>query len=345
MIEPVMSHILLTGAGFSYNWGGYLAKEAFDYLLGVTEEDEDLRRVLWEDQAKGLGFENTLARLRKAYEENYSAQVEQDFQNMTSAVRRMFGDMWLAFGQTPFDDTPDHPRLGIIRFLTRFDAIFTLNQDTLLETHYLPVVRQEDFEKNTYQGPRNMGAIRPGLVPALDALTFGSLASRIPLFKVGDDFSGVPYTQPYFKLHGSIDIQDGRNMVLILGGDKEADIGKYPLLEFYHQQFRWRLNTPNTRLMVIGYSFADAHINKMIFDAIQNSGLKHFLVGPDGATTIGANKSLPLNPSQTIKNAIVGASSRPLRNTLSGRDMVELTKIERFFKDGRMAFSYQSPPL
>jgi hypothetical protein len=67
-----MTHILLTGAGFSYNWGGYLAKEAFDYLLGVAEHDDDLRALLWADQAQGLGFESTLARLRKAYEENYS---------------------------------------------------------------------------------------------------------------------------------------------------------------------------------------------------------------------------------------------------------------------------------
>ena len=40
-----MTHLLLTGAGFSYNWGGYLAREALDYLLGVTENDDDLRRL------------------------------------------------------------------------------------------------------------------------------------------------------------------------------------------------------------------------------------------------------------------------------------------------------------
>jgi hypothetical protein len=158
--EMMIPHILLTGAGFSHNWGGYLAKEAFDYLLGVTEFDEDLRSVLWADQAKG--FEATLARLRKEYEENYSPQVEQDFNNMTTAVRRMFGDMWLAFGQSKFDEQFDDPRLGVIRFLTRFDAIFTLNQDTLLESHYLPMVDQTDFAKNAYQGPRNIGAHRPG---------------------------------------------------------------------------------------------------------------------------------------------------------------------------------------
>jgi hypothetical protein len=176
----MIPHILLTGAGFSYNWGGYLAKEAFDYLLGVTEPDDHLRRLLWAHQAKGWGFEITLAVLRKEYEENYSPQVEQDYQNMTTAVRRMFGDMWLAFQQSKFDEPFDDPRLGIIRFLTRFDAIFTLNQDTLLEEHYLPVVGPKDFAKNTYQGPRNIGAHRPGLVQAMDTLTLPSLVRCTP---------------------------------------------------------------------------------------------------------------------------------------------------------------------
>ena len=336
--------MLLTGAGFSYNWGGYLAKEAFDYLLGVTEHDGDLRRLLWAHQAKGWGFETTLAVLRKECEENYSGQVEQDYQNMTTAVRRMFGDMWLAFKQSKFDEPFDDPRLGIIRFLTRFDAIFTLNQDTLLETHYLPVVRQQDFAKNTYQGPRNIGAYRPGLVHANEKLTFGSANSLIDLFKAGHDFSAAPNLQPYFKLHGSIDIQDGRNMMLILGGDKETDIAKHPLLEAYHAQFRWWLSLSNARLMVIGYSFADRHINRMIFDAIENRGLKLFIVGPNGARTIW-EENKTINPGQPVKNAIVGASSRPLRNTLSGRDMVELMKIERFFQDGIMAYSTISPAL
>ncbi len=38
----MIPHILLTGAGFSYNWGGYLAREAFDYLLGVTEHVDEI---------------------------------------------------------------------------------------------------------------------------------------------------------------------------------------------------------------------------------------------------------------------------------------------------------------
>jgi hypothetical protein len=34
-----MTFILLTGAGFSRNWGGLLADEAFEYLLGSVRRD------------------------------------------------------------------------------------------------------------------------------------------------------------------------------------------------------------------------------------------------------------------------------------------------------------------
>jgi hypothetical protein len=82
------THILLTGAGFSHNWGGYLATEAFEYLLTVTEGDDDLRSILWADKANGLAFEDSLAKLQNSFEKKYSPQAEQDLRNMISAVQR-----------------------------------------------------------------------------------------------------------------------------------------------------------------------------------------------------------------------------------------------------------------
>lgn len=42
-------HYLLMGAGFSRNWGGWLADEAFDYLLGTNEirHSPALRTLIW----------------------------------------------------------------------------------------------------------------------------------------------------------------------------------------------------------------------------------------------------------------------------------------------------------
>jgi hypothetical protein len=95
--------------------------------------------------------------------------------------------------------------------------------------------------------------------------------------------------------------------------------------------------------MIIGYSFGDAHINKMIISSVE-AGLKIFIIDPLGADVIGSNKSLPFNPGFEFRNSIIGASRRPLLNALSGRDIVEFNKINRFFRTGRMAVTHQ-PPL
>jgi SIR2-like domain len=148
-----------------------------------------------------------------------------------------------------------------------------------------------------------------------------------------------PRLQPYIKLHGSIDIkQSDREMMLVIGGNEAAGIAQQPLLKWYHEIFQRRLRSPEARLMIIGYSFGDAHINQMIFAGIE-AGLKIFIIDPLGVDVIGSNPSHPINPGFPIRNAIIGASLRPLLNTLSGRDMVELNKLNRFFRMGVIAMT------
>jgi hypothetical protein len=43
-----MSHILLTGAGFTRNWGGWLAKELEGDLLARLAKDRELRKLVQE---------------------------------------------------------------------------------------------------------------------------------------------------------------------------------------------------------------------------------------------------------------------------------------------------------
>ncbi len=60
-----MANILLLGAGFSRNWGGFLASEAFYYLLGRLEilSSKRLKDLLWRHKETG-GFENALAEIK-----------------------------------------------------------------------------------------------------------------------------------------------------------------------------------------------------------------------------------------------------------------------------------------
>ena len=132
-------------------------------------------------------------------------------------------------------------------------------------------------------------------------------------------------------------------MMLVIGGNKPESIAQQPLLKWYHDMFQAHLCAQDARLMIIGYSFGDPHINKTIFSGIE-AGLKIFIIDPLGVDVIGSNPLLPLNPGFPIRNGIIGASRRPLLNSLSGRDVVELHKIERFFRTGRMAVT-QHPPV
>ena len=63
-----MPTFLLIGAGFSRNWGGWLASEAFEYLLGRPEIQQSpaLRDLLWKHHPSG-GFEDALAELQVAF--------------------------------------------------------------------------------------------------------------------------------------------------------------------------------------------------------------------------------------------------------------------------------------
>src|SRR3989442_12074341 len=133
-----MPHILLLGAGFSRNWGGWLADEAFEYLLGHPRIDDGLRTLLWRYKGKG-GFE-------AAYDEQQtetskpgrSVAMLDHATKLDEAVRGMFADMNNAFAESgDFHFMGTQPDKSVTDFLSMFDAIFTLNQDLLMERNYL----------------------------------------------------------------------------------------------------------------------------------------------------------------------------------------------------------------
>jgi hypothetical protein len=56
-----VTYILLTGAGFTFNWGGLLASDMFSRLLGSALLDDPLRQMLWKNRENSGGFEDVLA--------------------------------------------------------------------------------------------------------------------------------------------------------------------------------------------------------------------------------------------------------------------------------------------
>ena len=80
----------------------------------------------------------------------------------------------------------------------------------------------------------------------------------------------------YIELHGAFDWEEA----FIFGGNKEDYIQNHPQLKKYHDFFEKSLIEPNSKLVIIGYSFLDGHINKVIKKGI-DEGLKIFIWDPN----------------------------------------------------------------
>jgi hypothetical protein len=124
--------------------------------------------------------------------------------------------------------------------------------------------------------------------------------------------------------------------MLIMGGNKAININLYPVLRWYSQKFSEYLLRPRSRLMVIGYSFSDAHINKAIIDAADRGNLELFIVDPQGVDVLDKQLRHAMmraaGPLMTSLNPhIIGASRRSL-NSIFGNDRVEFSKVMRFFE-------------
>jgi hypothetical protein len=329
-----MSHILLLGAGFSRNWGGWLASEAFEYLLGCPEisRNQHLREVLWRNQPIG-GFESALAEIQNDFKRDPSTNTGHlnDIQN---AVTRMFNDMNKGFFENGNFEFQKFQQL-VRAFLTKFDAIFTLNQDLLLEHQYI------DQNVNLLSNRRWNGSELPGMtrIPNSDVAYRESWAQSTWMPATQQEFRLSSNCQPYFKLHGSSNWKEAHGgSMLIMGGNKIFEIGMSPLLSWYHQLFEESLSRSNTRLMVIGYGFRDTHINRMIMHAVNEHGLQMFIIAPEGsdlARTVNPTHRAAIrvgtDTEETFERSLIGASRRSLRE-IFGNDMIEYNKVMRFFE-------------
>lgn len=332
-----VNHILLLGAGFSRNWGGWLAAEAFEYLLGFprVRTNPALKTLLWKHQSSG-GFEDALAELQESCSRDPVANRPL-LDALQGAIEAMFEDMNAGFSEGRRFETSFDVEFSVVRFLSRFDVIFTLNQDLLLERHYLTA--------NLANGPyRNWaGHSLPGMQPApgapVEDIHYWSTSRWVP--RPGAEFQLEGDKQALVKLHGSSNWTAGSgSSLMVIGGQKVREIQLHPVLSWYSQLFEEALGRPKTRLMIIGYGFRDSHVNDAIRHAVTKHALEMFIIGP-----LGSEQARALNPTRhtglikaptdlerIFEQSLIGASRRALHE-IFGRDRIEFAKVDRFFAD------------
>ena len=105
--------------------------------------------------------------------------------------------------------------------------------------------------------------------------------------------------------------------MLVIGSAKVAAINRLAVLRWYWEQFLHYLSLPDTRLVVIGYGFADDHINKAILDAAARGLLQMFVVHPQGRGILVRQSGASIPPPEPLRDDIpsLGESTRLLSST------------------------------
>jgi hypothetical protein len=175
----------------------------------------------------------------------------------------------------------------------------------------------------------------PGMSFLSQTQTSPAIQQSIAVRKPAQTYSTTPRAQPYYKLHGSANWVDDNGRILIMGGNKVTNIDRFPILARYKGEFDRQLLQPETKLMVIGYSFGDKHINDAIEAGI-NSGLKIFIIDPAGVDILdkkAPGEAIPQARTlrQRYQSGIIGTSRRPLTSIFND-DLVEHTKVMGFFR-------------
>ena len=267
--ETFSKRVLLVGAGFAKNWGGMLASEVHKSLFShpSVQERPATRKLLLEETS----FEVALEEVRRGkYEHQDQAAIEEA---IISAFEQMDGRY-----RNPNSPVPG---ASINDFIARFcpgpvgrgtGYVFSLNQDLLLERIYGTQVDRQPFRLPGVTWPERRPDGSAGALP-------------IPPATISDlvDIEAPHLTNSFnlIKLHGSINwLSSPDSPPMVMGTRKTLMIGNVPLLAWYHQVFEEVLSDGDVRLLVIGYGWADEHINEAIAAAVKNHGLRVFSWNP-----------------------------------------------------------------
>jgi hypothetical protein len=256
--------ILLTGAGFTHNFGGFLAREMWSKIFNnpIVQNNPEVRNMLLGD----FDFESV-----------YSAKMshgEETINTIRTAVESAYKDL---------DDTvknwifnTDNPTalntygLGELFSLisqhgSEKGCFFTLNQDLFLERKNGFRSPGAFFDTQFIDGGEG-GGIKKVKLPNEDEIKKAETHLN---------------SSSYIKLHGSygwISSNGGNQMVI--GKNKEGDIEKEPLLKWYFDLFKQVISENDKKILIIGYGFADKHINDILLKGIQENKLSLYIINP-----------------------------------------------------------------
>lgn len=273
--------ILLTGAGFTHNFGAPLAADVWSFVLGhpAIGGMPRVRELL----LRNFDFESVY----------HAVLADSDYlANEKEAIRDAVSDAYesLDEGLRAWTFTPGAPhpvniyrvRQLVERFAgkrTRPGFVFTLNQDLFMERYYAdgPTLLFLGLGRTVHLSCGSQGELDPG-----DRIRLPAAPSSLDQEIHRDTFF-------YVKLHGSYnwDASDGTHR-MVIGHAKANQIATEPLLAAYLEVFKRVLSSGKKRLLIIGYGFRDEHVNAAIVNAVDKGNLELFVMSPQSPSRLKA---------------------------------------------------------
>jgi len=289
--------VLLTGAGFTKNFGGYLAHEIWSKIFNYpsVKNRSRVKNVLQDN------FDFEAIYFEVMSDDKFDAE---DKSAITEAIENAYHDLDQTVRDWNF--RPDNPTAfntyKLADFLSLFvgnghekGLFFTLNQDLLMErknNHRPPGVAP--FPNNFY----HLGTDLEGK----DFVRLPKEEEMDAAKKTIDGYAGLVY----IKLHGSYGwLSSSGETRMVIGKNKLEDIQQEPILQWYFELFHNTLLEGSKKLLIIGYGFKDEHINQILLQAIQEAGLKLFIISPTDPEKFKSNIEKNINGSK-LWNAIEG---------------------------------------
>ena len=116
-----MNYYLLTGAGFSKNFGGWVSSELWAYLIGhqKIQNNEELKELLWKNKDKG--FEDAL------YEAKKNAVNDEEWKENYKILQEVISQAFKEMNESFLCPTQEQGIYIIEKLFKRFNAVFTTN--------------------------------------------------------------------------------------------------------------------------------------------------------------------------------------------------------------------------
>lgn len=259
--------MLLTGAGFTHNFGGFLSREMWSKIFNnpLVQESPEVRNLLLKDFDFESVYFSVLTGSR--YPELEKAALRQ-------AIEGAYKDLDDTIKEWSFNlENPSALNIyglgSLLSFLSGRGSdkgwFFTLNQDLYMERH---------------NGHRSPGALFSQ--PRVEGMEGGGVRPvTLPTEAQIEKIKGTLNNASYIKLHGSygwVSSRGGTQMVI--GKNKVNDINEEPLLRWYSELFQNLIYEGDKKLLIIGYGFGDSHINDVLLKGVREHGLRLYVVNP-----------------------------------------------------------------